>query len=246
MSINIPGSLGGWGTFAHVAGQSASGGVSGSYAATVVLPNNPTPGNTVCVAAMTFNNDVSTAPTVTIRDSNSNAYTVSPSSPVSGVPVGYIGFLFLAYLLVAPANASKTITATFSMATGGYAGIFADEFAPTGGTPVFDSDAAATGTGSSAHSPSVPVAGSTELLYSGVMIGNYSPTANSPWTANTAGAIFDSWLAAFDVSASSNTLISSTTVSDFTTTSVAAGDVLGFYLTSVSRAKQVSFQLLVQ
>jgi hypothetical protein len=45
------------------------------------------------------------------------------------------------------------------------------------------------------------------------------------------------------VSLSTGTQVHSTTVTDFTSTAIAAGDVLGFNLSAVSTAKQITFQL---
>lgn len=45
------------------------------------------------------------------------------------------------------------------------------------------------------------------------------------------------------VSLASGTKIDSTTVTDFTSTAVAANDTLGFFLTAVATAKQITFQL---
>ena len=45
------------------------------------------------------------------------------------------------------------------------------------------------------------------------------------------------------VSLASGTLINSTTVTDFTSTTLSAGDTLGFFITTVATAKQITFQL---
>jgi hypothetical protein len=91
----------------------------------------------------------------------------------------------VAYLLSAPANASKTIT--WSWTTSVNTEAWADEFNPNGNTVTFDTSIAGTGaSGTTINSPSVTPAASISLAYAtAVTAGNIS--------APIAGATLGSW-----------------------------------------------------
>lgn len=91
-----------------VAGQTANGFNGAGTTVNVVLPNNPTKGNLVAIAAVHGNS----AFNMTCADSNGNVYTPTPASPVTLSGGGAKVYNF--FLKDAPANASKTITLTCS------------------------------------------------------------------------------------------------------------------------------------
>jgi hypothetical protein len=171
--------------FAHVQGAVVLF-TAGSTSTSVVLGGNPGLGSTVCVAIDWSGN----APTsITVKDSNNNVYTASTHTP-SALTGGF--YLGLFYLINAPANATKTINATWTGVSAG--DIWADEFSLTGGTSSFDKDVtAATGnTGTTVNTPTITPAGSGELLYSVAGDGGNitSPAAGATqgvWTGSGGG-----------------------------------------------------------
>lgn len=172
--------------------QGNTGTTATTFTVPVTLGATPTQGNIVCVVAITFNNGSNTTPTCTVADANGKNYTVVGTAVGGFSPTNYNGFVSLAYLLV-PAGASSTITATFSLSTGG-ACIFADEFAPVGGTISADNHASAldiTGTGLT-FSPTIPVSGNPDLCYVGITTPNgemISGAPNSPYSTGGAGSV---------------------------------------------------------
>jgi hypothetical protein len=118
---------------------------------------------------------------MTVKDGNSNSYTVTPDSP--STYEGTAGQVWLFYLLSAPANASATITASWTTSVS--CAIFASEFSYSG-TASYDIDAAAyTGTaGTTINTPSITGAGSGELLYSAAAAGG---NVSAPTAGNTLG-----------------------------------------------------------
>jgi hypothetical protein len=188
--------------FTHIQGNSHN--ATGVTTLNVVLGGAPTLGNLVCV---TFSPGGSTISSLAIKDSNNNSYAISGNSPstfISGA-----GQIYMAYLLSAPANASATITATWTTVTS--AAMWADEFHYTGGTCSFDIDIAAS-TASSAvtiNTPSITPAGAGELLYSGAAAGGTisAPVAggsstNGIWTGSD-GAIAAGDMAEYILSSAS-------------------------------------------
>ena len=152
--------------FGHVQGGEADG--NSVTTVQVVLGANPTLGNIVCIGFGTS----AAVSSLVIKDSNGNTYTVTPNSPENSAG----GLVYLAYLLSAPANANKTITATWT--TSVFASIWADEFSVSGGTAAFDKDAKGTGSGTTVNLPSITPAGAGELLYS--CMGNSGSTITAP------------------------------------------------------------------
>jgi hypothetical protein len=175
--------------FAHVQGAMAIDTAQNGTATTVSvsLGNNPATGDVVCVGLFFYG---SSAPSsVSIKDANSNAYTITPHSPATYS--NGKGWIYAAYLLSAPSNASKSITATWT--NGEYAEIYAEEFSVSGGTQGFDTDVAQSNTTNSSTTislPSITPSSSGELLYSTMGI------ASTSVTAPTAGATLGGWTGA--------------------------------------------------
>lgn len=152
----------------------------------VVLPNNPTPGNTVEVGILYFNGGGGgeLRANVSVQDGNANPFTITPNSPSTYDPVA--GQTFLAYLNAAPANANKTITIVINNAewASGFVGFaWAKEFTPVGGTMAFDSDAKGNGTGTAINSPTIPVNGTGEQVFAATANSNSVTSVDSPFTA---------------------------------------------------------------
>jgi hypothetical protein len=160
---------------------------SGVTTLTATLGAAPTIGNIVCATLACSASSLITG--VTVVDNNSNAYTLTPSSPSSFTLSGPI-FLqtCLAYLLVAPSNATAAIKATWT--NGAVMAMFVDEFSCSPGTQAFDHDATGNdgGTpGTSINTPTIVPINANSLLYA-VTMGQQtinSPSAGSPlngWT----------------------------------------------------------------
>jgi len=163
--------------------QSAATAANGAGTTRVaVFANNPKPGNLIAVGVEFFLAAGTT--TFTVADSAGNNYTVTPNSP-SALDTQASGQSGQAYLLVAPANADKTITVTFGvdLGAGGGAYIWTEEFSYEG-TAAFDSDAGAHGLSINPVLPNIGSA-SNQLLHFNSSF-NGTPTAvNSPWTLGT-------------------------------------------------------------
>lgn len=206
---------GGTHTFTHVSNPITSFG-TGSSPLTTTLTTNPGTGHIVNLKCATFNNGSNTPPTLAVADSNSNAYTVTPGSPTGGFsPTSFNGWIFFAYLLSAPANATNSIIATFSSSTGGFAACFPDEYSYTGGgSAAFDTNVVGTGL----TSPACTITGTNDLLDVVVTSASQNPSANSPWIGNASGSQASSWLSAYIENASSNTAVNWTVGSGSGTT----------------------------
>lgn len=161
--------------------QSAEAYQATSSTCSVTLPQAPALGSLVAVAVVAYTG--STGITLgSVRDSNGNSYTISPNSPAS-VNESTVGGVWLAYLLSAPANASATITATFS-ATNAQSAIYADEFAIINGTAEFDKDVAGNGSGSDVSVPSLTPTNANSLLYAA------SAVSASVWGVSVSGSVW--------------------------------------------------------
>lgn len=185
----------------------------------VVLGANPTKGNTVCVALLVGNSDPGSP--ITVADSNGNAYTLTPHSPQARANVN-TAYVVLAYLINAPANASKTITATW--VTNESAIVWADEFSCAGATAVFDKDIGANPTTNTTilNSPTITPTNPNELLYaacSGAQVINHplGGAVQGVWTGATTSPNFGVGMVEYDLSATSATAV------DFTQSPSAAG-----------------------
>ncbi len=151
----------------------------------VVLTNNPSLGDLVIVGFTWANGAGSTPTTPTLVDANSNSYTLTTNSP-STAQGATAGFDYIFYLLSAPSNASKTLTATYQNTGAGtvHAAILtADDFTVTGGTVTFNGDAAGSGTtGVTINTPSITPAAAGDLLYAHGSSANAISSVDSPWT----------------------------------------------------------------
>ena len=182
-------------------GKSVAGSTGTSQ--NLVLSAAPTTGNTVTVEACP-----SVAVTsLTVKDSNNNSYTVTTNSP-STVQSG-AGQCWSAYLLSAPANASATITASWT--TTATTPMFADEFSCSGCTIAFDKDAKANSSvaGTTINTPSITPTNSSELLYAGAAAGGTISAVGSPWTQNADIVRNGDW-AEYDLSATGATSVNFT------------------------------------
>jgi hypothetical protein len=162
--------------FAHAQANifTTGGGVS---SISVSFTNNPAPGDVVCVEVETF---LASGITLTsVKDGNNNSFIISPNSPTSQATVGS---LWLAYL-IAPSNANKTITASFSTPTVGGCAITADDFSVSGGSGAFDKDGqSSSATGATPYiTPSLTPAGSSELFYACADGNSFAFATSSPW-----------------------------------------------------------------
>jgi len=192
--------------FALVTGQHAyaSDNVSGTQVV-VSLPNNPTPESVICLGLLWFDGVASTV-SCSIQDANSNAYTVTANSP-SGTNGPSAGISFLAYILSAPGNAHKTVTATFGAGAGTPAkSIFIMEFSVTSGTASFRGDAAGSGTGTTVNTPTI-TAGSGDLLFSHIAPSGHVNSAGGSWICPETLPVAFGDGAAYILSASGNTAL---------------------------------------
>lgn len=149
---------------------------------TLVLTNNPTLGNIVVVGTVG-----AVATGINIQDSNTNVYTLSPSSPYNP-PTG--GSSILAYILSAPSNATKTIT--FTWTGGGSADMWCDEFSlSNSGLACLDADATSQATFATnlVNLPSISPRTGNELFYA---LG----APNTTLTAPTSGSQQGGWIGA--------------------------------------------------
>jgi hypothetical protein len=211
-------------SFTHV--QGAVGYKPSSSPDTITLGANPTLGNLVCVGITTLGSAITA---VSVKDSNNNAYTITPNSP-SALQSG-AGQVWMAYLLSAPSNASKTITISYTGSVS--VGAWADEF--SGGPFSFDKDVSAANSvaGTTVNTPTLATAASGELLYAAAGVnGDISaPTAGETlgsWTG-AGGAITAGNMSEYDLSASGTVAVQFTS-----SPSTWAAMAMAFYASSVS------------
>jgi len=191
--------------FTHVQGNIGSA-ISGTTVA-VTLAAAPTAGNLVACAIGGFQG----LTLGTVKDSNNNSYTITASSP-EATRDATAGSAWMAYLLSAPANATATITATFSVGTITVADIWAEEFSITGGSAVFDKDAKNNGTGSSnPNTPSLTPTNANSLLYATASTSGTTSGVGAPWTQAQGGiSAVSANDAEYDLSATGATAINFT------------------------------------
>jgi hypothetical protein len=162
---------------ALVSGQTTSSSASyGSTALVLTLPNNPATNNLV-VITVTLGTG---ATSYTVVDSNSNSYTATPSTPFAGS-----GSVIGIYYLIAPSNATKTITIT--KVGGTPAGLilgFASEYSGTATSSVLERDATQSfgGPSTAITTPSLTSTNNGDLLVGHVDAYGTVTSANSPWT----------------------------------------------------------------
>lgn len=208
---------GGSNTFTHISNPVANATNVGTFTTQVVLTNPPGTGHLVIVGCETSNNGVSSpVPTVAALDGSANVYTVAAPS---GSPIGNVssfnGFAALAYLASAPAGASATITFTWTAATGGFGGCLADEFSYTQPSTTYDNGATANSGGTPITTPTIPVSGSNDLVYSMLMANNSAMGVGGSWTANAFGAVSSSLLTGYQPGVSTGTAVDFTLTGPF-------------------------------
>jgi hypothetical protein len=194
--------------FTLVSGQHAYTSSQTVSVLVLTLPNNPTPGNLVCLGFGWYNGVLASSTIVSILDANGNAYTLSANSPSStnGTTAGAV---YLAYLLSAPVGASKTVTVSWTTPSTSTSG-FIDEFHSSVGGVTFD--AALTGSGSVTPiaTPSIPVSGSGELVYAYASPQDLISAAGGSWVLpETLPRTFGD-AAAYILSVSANTALNFT------------------------------------
>jgi hypothetical protein len=163
--------------FSLVTGQSAQGQGSGVATLSAVLPNNPAAGNLVVAIFC-----CSTGITATVKDGNNNSYTATTKTPFTGNS-NEVGMF---YLLSAPANASKTITASFSPNVS--ADFFVAEFSPGGQSAAFENDATATSAGTANIAlPTYTTLNNGDLMVAGCTVSGTLTGAGAPWTGWAGG-----------------------------------------------------------
>lgn len=173
--------------FSHVQG----GGISQATlvsSVVVTLGSNPAQGNVVIVGVLQDSGN-GTITGQTVKDSNNNNYTQSPASPISHGN----GAIASIYYLIAPSNATKTITVAWTGANN-TPDVWADEFSAGGSTILFDKDLSGSNTfaGTTVNLPTITVTGVNELVYAIGFPGNAltAPTGGATlgiWTGTTLG-----------------------------------------------------------
>jgi len=148
--------------------------------------SNPTPGNLVLAIFLFIDDADTTATSLAIKDGNNNSFTITPNSPSNARPTT-AGVIYFAYILSAPGNAEKTITATWSNAPL-LCSLWVMEFAYAGGTAAFGSDITGTGTtGAPINTPTITVTGSNTLLIAAGLSDHQVSSVDSPWVQVAAG-----------------------------------------------------------
>jgi len=178
---------GGGGLPLHVQGT-ASASFTSTTTPSTTLGSDPASGNIVICAVIQYATNTTLN---TVTDGNSNAYTISPSSPSPIQTTGGAGRVWIAYLLSAPGNAEKNITATFASANGAV-GVLCDEFTPGSLTKTFDTDYS--GIDNNWSTATITPAGAGELLYAATAVQSAvtSPGAGATqgiWTGAGGGIV---------------------------------------------------------
>lgn len=194
--------------FTHIQGTGATTAAS-VLTLGVTLGAAPTAGNLVCFGIIiTYTGGSITS--LTVKDGNGNPYTVTPQSPAPLVNdgTGNTGATYLAYMGEAPANASATITATWTGTTGtSGVQIFADEFHSTTGCG-FDTSAEASNAtpGTTINTPSVTPTYANSLLYAVAGSCGTVSGVGGAWVAG-GGGVQDGDEAEYILSASAATAV---------------------------------------
>jgi hypothetical protein len=193
--------------FSHAQATATNVANGASTTLTVTLTNNPGLGDLVCVGFTWFDGSAGLPASLTVQDSNGNVYVPTPNSP-TGFNAMAQNYIF--YLLDAPANASKTITATYTDPGAGGATIMdVDDFALSAGKALLDTDSTGSGTGTTAiNSPTVVRNGNSELLFS-YYVSEFGVTSvNAPWTQGAIDA--DGNATGYILSSSANVAVAAT------------------------------------
>ncbi len=167
--------------FTHSQGKIliASGGTITTVGISQSLASTPSPGDVIWVGV--GNSTGHSQSTVTVADSNGNAFTATPNSNYSANsrPLSL-------FYLVAPSNVSGTIIIKAG-AGGNFSGtVIADVFHVSGGTATFDHDAVANSSANPMILPSITPTYASSLLYS-------FASGIATFTAPAAGGTLGSW-----------------------------------------------------
>ena len=200
-------------TFSYVQGALTADG-SSSSSLTVNLASNPVTGHPVLVALVSNSNQG--LGTLTVKDSAAtpNVYTLSTQSVMTCTGPSAPNYIALAYLLSAPASATKTITASWTGGADNGGSIWADEFSLSSGSAVFDNDASqphSTASGTNVNTtPSLTPAVSGELFYAVAIpnAGFSAPTGGTTlgvWTGGQGGTDTDNFSTVSEYSLSVST-----------------------------------------
>lgn len=147
------------------------------------LPSTPAIGSVLCATFIWFDGAGNSAGTLSIKDTNNNAFTLAPSGPADQRPTT-AGVIYNAYL-IAPSNITNGFSATWT--NSGVCDFEIEEFSVSGGTAVFDTDTIGTGSsGTSITSPTIGAASGSMIFASGAADHQVS-TVDSPFTQVLAG-----------------------------------------------------------
>lgn len=173
-----------------------------------------------------------------IKDAHNNAFTLTPVSAANsgGNGSASVGQVFAGYILSAPSNMAKLISATWTGNSQSYwTTLYIEDFSYTG-TAAFDKEAFYASvnysvTGTAINQPSIMPSAAGELLYAGAQGTSAMVSVNSPWTISGGG------YSTYDTDANTGYILSSSsspTAVDFTQTDVNywAGYIMAFSLRS--------------
>ncbi len=166
---------------ALVAGQNATTDFpTGATSRNVVLTNNPTTGNLVVVL---FTSGFSTLIAgLAAKDSSNNSYVLTSKSPF----LANVQNAAILYLKNAPANATKTITVSWTSGTGVAGDIWALEFSGVDTVSPFENDATGSPASASTYTtPSYTTLNDGDLLVSAAGSGGTISGVGTPFTAAT-------------------------------------------------------------
>jgi hypothetical protein len=194
-------------TISLVAGQTATGSTASGTSFTITLTNNPATNNLV-VVSVGFG--VSTITAISVKDSNSNVFTATTSTPFALGGGDRIGV----YYLIAPANATKTLTVAWTTTSDG--GGCAAEFTGTAISTVFERDNTATGV-TPLTTPSITTTNSGDLIYEAGGDGSSSGLLSAGGSYTNIGAITDGqFRGAFQVQSAAGAISASWTAAGST------------------------------
>jgi hypothetical protein len=193
--------------------QGCHSSVSGAVTtANCTLGASQTAANVSAIAFLYSDTTGGNAGTVTAADNNGKTYALTPNSPSNARPAT-AGLAYLLYMIV-PSGAGTVITVNWTTSSAFLfaADMWVMEFAVTSGTAAFDADVAGTGaSGTAVNTPTVTVAGSSELLVSCAIADHQVTSVNGVWTQEAAGSGNPlSEGVGYDLSASSNTAVDMT------------------------------------
>jgi len=144
------------------------------------LPNNVVAGDIVTFSLFDVSGAGSSISLTSVKDANNNSYAVTPHSPTTYT--SGLGMMWQGYNLTPPAGAT---TLTAIVGTAANLRLTVDESKPSGGSPAFDLDVAASnaGPGTAMNSPAITTTGSGELEIAGLVPVAAITSMDPPWTA---------------------------------------------------------------